>query len=81
MPIILSPEQEAMLDALVSRGDFPNADAALRHALTTQGELAERRRVLIGLIEEGYASFERGEATLFDPDEFLSDVRARRAVG
>lgn len=81
MPITLTPEQEAILNSMVARGDFPTADAALNHALAfhlTRAEWKARRADLSALIRQGLDSVERGETTPFDPVKILAGVRTRR---
>ena len=52
MPIVLSPESEAAVRALVADGSFPTPEAAIDEAVGLLRERAELRR----LIQEGIDS-------------------------
>lgn len=82
MPITLTPEQEAMLDTLVARGDYPNADAALDGIffhIEEAAKTAAKLQRLRDTIDEGYADADAGrvvpttESTAWDRLKKLRD--------
>ncbi|CAN2535270.1 MAG TPA: hypothetical protein VIF40_00940 [Methylosinus sp.] len=79
MPITLTPEQEAWLDARVARGDFNSIEEAARRLIDER--IAERMLEegddlawAKPLVAEGLAALERGEIISLD------ELKARNAA-
>lgn len=81
--ISLTPEQDAFIDEMLSKGEYRNASEAVRDALHAlrqrRDEEALKLDKLRGSIEQGIAALERGEYTEVEDEEldsFLDDLAA-----
>lgn len=69
MVVQLSPEAEALLDELVQRGGYGDAEAVVEEALRVLAERDQYAR-LKAAIAVGMEQYERGETIPWTPDYF-----------